>query len=134
MSMCYYGAKHALKNVSLDVGQQAGAGDDRSVRLRQIHLPALPESHERHHCRRARHRPDPARRAGHPRPARDVVQLRARVGMVFQKPNPFPKSIYDNVAYGPRMHGLARGRADLDDTRVHQPAARRACGTKSRIA
>ena len=44
----------------------------------------------------------------------DVVQLRARVGMVFQKPNPFPKSIYENVAYGPRIHGLARGRADLD--------------------
>ena len=47
-------------------------------------------------------------------PAMDVVQLRARVGMVFQKPNPFPKSIYDNVAYGPRIHGLAAGRADLD--------------------
>ena len=45
----------------------------------------------------------------------DVVQLRARVGMVFQKPNPFPKSIYDNVAYGPRIHGLASGRAELDD-------------------
>ncbi|MGH8220202.1 MAG: phosphate ABC transporter ATP-binding protein PstB [Steroidobacteraceae bacterium] len=45
----------------------------------------------------------------------DVVQLRARVGMVFQKPNPFPKSIYDNVAYGPRLHGLARGRAELDE-------------------
>ena len=41
----------------------------------------------------------------------DVVSLRARVGMVFQKPNPFPKSIYDNVAYGPRIHGLAQGRA-----------------------
>jgi phosphate transport system ATP-binding protein len=44
----------------------------------------------------------------------DVVQLRARVGMVFQKPNPFPKSIYENVAYGPRIHGLAASRADLD--------------------
>jgi phosphate transport system ATP-binding protein len=44
----------------------------------------------------------------------DVVQLRARVGMVFQKPNPFPKSIYENVAYGPRIHGLATARADLD--------------------
>ena len=44
----------------------------------------------------------------------DVVQLRARVGMVFQKPNPFPKSIYDNVAYGPRIHGLAAGRGELD--------------------
>jgi phosphate transport system ATP-binding protein len=45
----------------------------------------------------------------------DPVQLRARVGMVFQKPNPFPKSIFDNVAYGPRIHGLARGRAELDE-------------------
>ncbi len=45
----------------------------------------------------------------------DVVMLRARVGIVFQKPNPFPKSIYDNVAYGPRIHGLARDRAALDD-------------------
>ena len=45
----------------------------------------------------------------------DVVELRARVGMVFQKPNPFPKSIYENVAYGPRIHGLARSRAHLDE-------------------
>ena len=44
----------------------------------------------------------------------DVVQLRARVGMVFQKPNPFPKSIYENVAYGPRIHGLAATKADMD--------------------
>ena len=44
----------------------------------------------------------------------DVVQLRARVGMVFQKPNPFPKSIYENVAYGPRIHGLAMGKSELD--------------------
>ena len=44
----------------------------------------------------------------------DPVQLRAKVGMVFQKPNPFPKSIYDNVAYGPRIHGLAQTKADLD--------------------
>ncbi|MDA1097365.1 MAG: phosphate ABC transporter ATP-binding protein PstB [Proteobacteria bacterium] len=48
-------------------------------------------------------------------PAIDVVELRARVGMVFQKPNPFPKSIYENVAYGPRIHGLADSRAELDD-------------------
>ena len=47
-------------------------------------------------------------------PAMDVVQLRARVGMVFQKPNPFPKSVYENVAYGPRIHGLAGNKADLD--------------------
>lgn len=45
----------------------------------------------------------------------DVVQLREKVGMVFQKPNPFPKSIYDNVAYGPRIHGLAQRRQDLDE-------------------
>jgi phosphate transport system ATP-binding protein len=45
----------------------------------------------------------------------DVVQLRARVGMVFQKPNPFPKSIHDNVAYGPRIHGLAGSRAEMDE-------------------
>lgn len=44
----------------------------------------------------------------------DVVQLRARVGMVFQKPNPFPKSIYDNIAYGPKIHGLAEGKQELD--------------------
>ncbi|MGF1604871.1 MAG: phosphate ABC transporter ATP-binding protein PstB [Rhodothalassiaceae bacterium] len=48
-------------------------------------------------------------------PKIDVVQLRARVGMVFQKPNPFPKSIYDNVAYGPRIHGLASNTAALDE-------------------
>ena len=45
----------------------------------------------------------------------DPVVLRARIGMVFQKPNPFPKSIYDNVAYGPRIHGLVSDRAELDD-------------------
>lgn len=45
----------------------------------------------------------------------DPVLLRARVGMVFQKPNPFPKSIYDNVAYGPKLHGLASSRAELDE-------------------
>jgi len=46
-------------------------------------------------------------------PKVDPVQLRAKVGMVFQKPNPFPKSIFDNVAYGPRIHGLAQNKADL---------------------
>ncbi|WP_233280654.1 phosphate ABC transporter ATP-binding protein PstB [Devosia rhizoryzae] len=45
----------------------------------------------------------------------DVVELRARIGMVFQKPNPFPKSIYENVAYGPKIHGIARNKADLDE-------------------
>jgi phosphate transport system ATP-binding protein len=54
----------------------------------------------------------------------DVVQLRARVGMVFQKPNPFPKSIYENIAYGPRIHGLATDRAALDA--IVEKALRRA--------
>jgi phosphate transport system ATP-binding protein len=54
----------------------------------------------------------------------DPVQLRAKVGMVFQKPNPFPKSIYDNVAYGPKIHGLARNKADLDE--IVERALRRA--------
>lgn len=48
-------------------------------------------------------------------PSLDVVQLRAQVGMVFQKPNPFPKSIYDNIAYGPKLHGLVDNKADLDE-------------------
>ncbi|GEN98829.1 phosphate import ATP-binding protein PstB [Novosphingobium sediminis] len=48
------------------------------------------------------------------RSAMDVVQLRARVGMVFQKPNPFPKSIYENIAYGPRIHGIAASKGELD--------------------
>ncbi|MEM8877255.1 MAG: phosphate ABC transporter ATP-binding protein PstB [Pseudomonadota bacterium] len=45
----------------------------------------------------------------------DVVELRARVGMVFQKPNPFPKSIFENISYGPRIHGLARNKTDLEE-------------------
>ncbi|WP_434360855.1 phosphate ABC transporter ATP-binding protein PstB [Parasalinivibrio latis] len=45
----------------------------------------------------------------------EIVELRSRVGMVFQRPNPFPKSIYDNVAYGPRIHGLVDSRADMDE-------------------
>jgi phosphate transport system ATP-binding protein len=48
-------------------------------------------------------------------PGLDVVPLRARVGMVFQKPNPFPKTIYENIAYGPRIHGLARDKVELDE-------------------
>ena len=48
-------------------------------------------------------------------PVIDVVQLRARIGMVFQKPNPFPKSIYENVAYGPRIHGMVNTKAELDE-------------------
>jgi phosphate transport system ATP-binding protein len=48
-------------------------------------------------------------------PSLDVVELRARVGMVFQKPNPFPKTIYENVAYGPKIHGIASSKGDMDE-------------------
>jgi phosphate transport system ATP-binding protein len=57
-------------------------------------------------------------------PKVDPVQLRAKVGMVFQKPNPFPKSIYDNVAYGPKIHGLTKSKAELDE--VVEKSLRRA--------
>src|SRR5690554_2845802 len=82
-------------------------------------------------------------------PKRDVVELRARVGMVFQKPNPFPKSIYENVAYGPRLHGLANRKSDLDDIvetslqraglwnevkeRLHQPGTGLSGGQQQRL-
>ncbi len=82
-------------------------------------------------------------------PKLDVVPLRARVGMVFQKPNPFPKSIYDNVAYGPRIHGLAARRADMDEIvetslrkaglweevkdRLHQPGTGLSGGQQQRL-
>jgi phosphate transport system ATP-binding protein len=111
----YYGAKHAIKNVSLDVGKKqvlamiGPSGCGKSTFLRCLNRmndtiadarvtgQILLDGQDIHD------------------PARDVVQLRARVGMVFQKPNPFPKSIYDNVAFGPRLHGLVRRRADLDE-------------------
>jgi|TARA_R110002073_G_scaffold84612_8_gene201921 phosphate transport system ATP-binding protein len=82
-------------------------------------------------------------------PRLDVVELRARVGMVFQKPNPFPKSIYDNVAYGPRLHGLANKRYELDQIvesslrkaglwdevkdRLHQPGTGLSGGQQQRL-
>jgi phosphate transport system ATP-binding protein len=111
----YYGAKHALKNVSLDVGKKqvlamiGPSGCGKSTFLRCLN--------------RMNDTIAGARVTGQilldgqdiQDPSRDVVQLRARVGMVVQKPNPFPKSIYDNVAFGPRLHGLARSRADLDE-------------------
>jgi phosphate transport system ATP-binding protein len=111
----YYGAKHAIKGVSLDVGKKqvlamiGPSGCGKSTFLRCLNRmndtiagarvtgQILLDGQDIHD------------------PARDVVQLRARVGMVFQKPNPFPKSIYDNVAFGPRLHGLVRRRADLDE-------------------
>ena len=82
-------------------------------------------------------------------PSLDVVELRARIGMVFQKPNPFPKSIFENVAYGPRIHGLARNKADLEEIvvtslqkaglfeevkdRLHQPGTGLSGGQQQRL-
>jgi phosphate transport system ATP-binding protein len=111
----YYGDKHAIKNVSLDIGRNAvvamigPSGCGKSTFLRCLN--------------RMNDTIDTCRVTGditldgldiYGREV-DVVPLRAQVGMVFQKPNPFPKSIYDNVAYGPRIHGLARNKAELDE-------------------
>jgi phosphate transport system ATP-binding protein len=111
----FYGSKHALKDVSIDIGRRqvlamigpSGCGKSTFLRCLNRMNDTIPgarvtgsidlDGQDIHAVRQ------------------DVVQLRARVGMVFQKPNPFPKSIYDNVAFGPRIHGLARGRAELDD-------------------
>jgi phosphate transport system ATP-binding protein len=111
----FYGDKHAIKKVNIDIGRKqvlamigpSGCGkstflrclnrmNDTIVGARVEGMIEL-DGQDIHDKRQ------------------DVVQLRARVGMVFQKPNPFPKSIYENVAYGPRIHGLAADRAELDE-------------------
>lgn len=110
----YYGAKQALKNVSLDIGANeviafigpSGCGKSTFLRCLNRMNDTIPG------CRVAGEirldQEDIYDRS------LDVVQLRARVGMVFQKPNPFPKSIYENVAYGPRIHGMVQSKAELD--------------------
>ena len=111
----HYGDKHALKEVTLDVREGevtsfiGPSGCGKSTFLRCLN--------------RMNDTIDGCRVSGTVQldgediydPKIDVVQLRARVGMVFQKPNPFPKSIYDNVAYGPRIHGLAASKDELDE-------------------
>jgi phosphate transport system ATP-binding protein len=111
----YYADKRALFDVSLDIGKNevialiGPSGCGKSTYLRCLN--------------RMNDTIDGCRVTGQIHlddedvysPNLDVVQLRARVGMVFQKPNPFPKSIYDNVAYGPRIHGMVRGKADTDE-------------------
>jgi phosphate transport system ATP-binding protein len=111
----YYDDKHAIKNVSFDIGRNqviamiGPSGCGKSTILRCLN--------------RMNDTIDICRVTGeilldgvniYDRDI-DVVPLRARVGMVFQKPNPFPKSIYDNVAYGPRIHGLAQNRSEMDE-------------------
>lgn len=111
----YYGEKHAIRNVSIDVGCNevlamiGPSGCGKSTFLRCLN--------------RMNDTVDSCRVVGDIQldelniyhKSVDVVPLRAQVGMVFQKPNPFPKSIYDNVAYGPKIHGLATSRSELDD-------------------
>tara|TARA_R110002072_G_scaffold302659_1_gene487116 strand:- start:548 stop:1345 length:798 start_codon:yes stop_codon:yes gene_type:complete len=111
----YYGDSHAIRDVDIDIADKTvtafigPSGCGKSTFLRCIN--------------RMNDTIDAARVTGDIRidgediydKRVDPVQLRAKVGMVFQKPNPFPKSIYDNVAYGPLIHGLARNKADLDD-------------------
>jgi phosphate transport system ATP-binding protein len=119
----YYGDNHAIRDVTLEIGKKevialiGPSGCGKSTFLRCLN--------------RMNDTIDTCRVTGsitldgHDiyRKAQDPVALRARVGMVFQKPNPFPKSIYDNVAYGPRIHGLANDRAELDNI-VHSSLER----------
>lgn len=110
----YYGEKRALFDVSLDIPERSvtaligPSGCGKSTFLRCLNrmndtIPIARVTGRIEIDGRDIHDPD-----------LDVVQLRANVGMVFQKPNPFPKSIYENVAYGPRIHGFANSKADLD--------------------
>jgi len=111
----YYGDKRALRNVSIDVGRQqvlamigpSGCGKSTFLRCLNRMNDTIPGA-------RVTGAIELDGRDIHDR-AQDPVELRVRVGMVFQKPNPFAKSIYDNVAYGPRIHGIVRGRAELDE-------------------
>ena len=111
----HYGDKHAIRNVSLDIARNqviamiGPSGCGKSTFLR-----CLNRMNDTIESARVTGSITMDGRDIYDR-RQDVVQLRARVGMVFQKPNPFPKSIYENVAYGPRIHGLAADRVELDD-------------------
>ena len=111
----YYGEKHALKHVDIDIRPRevtafiGPSGCGKSTFLRSLN--------------RMNDVIEGCRVTGSIKidgqdiydKSLDVVQLRARVGMVFQKPNPFPKSIFDNVAYGPRIHGIGASKSELEE-------------------
>mgnify|MGYP001321788953 FL=1 len=110
----FYGEKQAINDVSIDIASEhvtafigpSGCGKSTFLRVLNRMNDTIPN------CRvTGEIKLDGEDIYGS---AMDVVQLRARVGMVFQKPNPFPKSIYENVAYGPRIHGLANGKSEMD--------------------
>ncbi len=115
----YYGEKHAIKDLSIEIPDRTvsafigPSGCGKSTFLRSIN--------------RMNDTIEGCRLTGEVRlddkniydKDVDVVQLRSHVGMVFQKPNPFPKSIFENVAYGPRIHGLAKNKTDLEEMVVN---------------
>ncbi len=111
----YYGTNHALKDVDVDILDKtvtafigpSGCGKSTFLRCLNRMNDTIPS------CRVEGSIKMDGDDIYDPRV--DPVQLRAKVGMVFQKPNPFPKSIYDNVAYGPKIHGLTRNKAELDE-------------------
>jgi len=111
----YYGEKHAIKSLSVEIPDRAvsafigPSGCGKSTFLRAINRmnDTIPG------CRLTGDVLLDGKSVYDP--AIDVVQLRSHVGMVFQKPNPFPKSIFENVAYGPRIHGLAKGKSELEE-------------------
>ncbi len=111
----YYGDNHAIKNVSLDIGRNevismiGPSGCGKSTFLRCLNR--MNDTIEG--CRVSGEIILDGANIYDEKV--DVVPLRAQVGMVFQKPNPFPKSIYDNIAYGPKIHGLAESKAELDE-------------------
>ena len=119
----YYGQFHALKGVSMDIPEKEVTAFIGPSGCGKSHLPQDPQPHERPGGGLPHHRRRQAGRRGHLQGQADVNVLRKRVGMVFQKPNPFPMSIYDNIAYGPRTHGI-RSKAQLDEI-VERVAARR---------
>ena len=120
----YYGDNHALKDVDVDILDKtvtafigpSGCGKSTFLRCLNRMNDTIPI------CRVEGLITMDGEDINDPRV--DPVQLRAKVGMVFQKPNPFPKSIYDNVAYGPKIHGLTRNKAELDE--VVEKAIRKA--------
>ena len=110
----HYGTNHALKDVDVDILDRAGtafigpSGGGKSTFLRCLNRMNDTISSAKVTGRILLEGEDIYD------PRVDPVQLRAKIGMVFQKPNPFPKSIYDNVAYGPKIHGMTRNKAELD--------------------
>jgi phosphate transport system ATP-binding protein len=120
----WYGQKQAINSVSIDVDQEnvtafiGPSGCGKSTFLRTLNRMNDTVASARFDGKITLDGDDIYA------PSMDVVQLRARVGMVFQKPNPFPKSIYENVAYGPRIHGLAAAKADMD--RIVEESLKRA--------